>query len=227
MTSTPKHPDAFPQTLGTWIKAQLDQGDQGRLDVNEHIMLVYAAPLRIYLRGSSWHRFGEVDEVINAFFASRLDKPDFFEQWQNSGKRLRYWLINALRFHLQESWRRAKRDRSDPLPDFDQAPTQDDYDAFDRAWARELVQGACRQAAEQCESEGLASHWAVFHQHHIEGTPYRAIAAAMDVSPGRCAVMVRTATSRFKTALLMRLELDGMPEDGAVPEIDKLLEVLG
>ena len=225
--STSQRPDAFPQTLGTWIGSQLDQGDQGRLDVNQHIMAVYARPLTIYLRGSSWNRFGEADEVINGFFASRLDKPEFFEQWKASGKRLRYWLINALRFHLQESWRRTKRNQSEPLPDFDQAPSQDDYNAFDRAWARECVQSACREACDQCATEGLDVHWSIFHQHHIEGTPYRQIAAELDISPGRCAVMVRTATSRFKESLLRRLALDGMPDDGATPEIDKLMEVLG
>jgi DNA-directed RNA polymerase specialized sigma24 family protein len=217
-------PDAFPQTLQTWINARLEDGQLGRLDVNNHIMTTYALPLRVYLLGSSWRRFGEVDEIINGFFAGRLDKPEFFTQWRASGKRLRYWLINALRFHLQEQYRRVKRDHADALPDDpDEAKAHRD---FDRAWAMSLIREACRDAQRQCAEESLQDHWSVFHQHHVEGVAYRDIAAAMDISPGRCAVMVRTATSRFKQAMADRLQLDGTPDAALDDEIDVLLEAI-
>ena len=217
-------PDVFPQTLHTWIDARLEDGQLGRLDVNNHIMTTYALPLRIYLLGSSWRRFGEADEIINGFFAGRLDKPDFFTQWQASGKRLRYWLINALRFHLQEQYRRGKRDHVDVLPDDpDEAKAHRD---FDRAWAMSLIREACRDAQQHCAEEGLEDHWSVFHQHHVEGVAYRDIAAAMNISPGRCAVMSRTATSRFKQAMANRLQLDGTPDTALNSEIDVLLEAI-
>lgn len=224
MSPETTQPDAFPPTLQTWIDARLDEGHTGRLDVNKHIMATYAVPLRIYLLGSSWRRFGEVDEIINGFFAGRLDKPEFFTQWKTSGKRLRYWLINALRFHLQEQYRRVKRDQAAPLPDDpDEATVHRD---FDRAWAMSLVREACLDAQTQCAHEGLQEHWSVFHQHHVDGVPYRDIAAAMNISPGRCAVMVRTATSRFKQAMAERLQIDGTPDTALDGEIDILLEAL-
>ncbi|MCH2136238.1 MAG: hypothetical protein MK101_06605 [Phycisphaerales bacterium] len=216
--------DAFPPTLQTWINERLDAGPSGRLDVNAHVMTTYALPLQIYLQGSSWRRFGEVDDILNGFFASRLDKPEFFQQWRDSGKRLRYWLINALRFHLQELYRRSRRDEAQPLPEFD-AP-EVDHRAVDRAWARALVATACKEAQARCNDEGLSEHWSVFRRHHLDAQPYRTIAEDMGITPGRCAVMVRTATARFKAAVADRLVADGAPSDDLDGEIDTLLEAM-
>ena len=84
--------DAFPQTLRTWIGARLVDGHAGRADVNRHLMTVYLRPLKIYFMGTSERWLGEPDDVVSGFFADRLARENFLDDWIASGVSLRRWL---------------------------------------------------------------------------------------------------------------------------------------
>src|SRR5882672_12709738 len=94
--------DVFPRTLGTWIGRKLQEGKAGRAEVNRHLMSVYAWPLQVYFRGSSDRWLGEPEDIVQGFFADRLDREEFLPGCQESGLRLRRWLMNGFCFYLKE-----------------------------------------------------------------------------------------------------------------------------
>lgn len=198
---TPPRADAFPSTDHTWLGRALVEGERGRLAAGEHVMRVYAEPLRIYLRGSSFRALGDEDELVHAFFASRLSKPDYLNDWLISGRPLRRWLIVGFRHHLLETIRERERARRRPEAPGHSEPAER---AFHRESALAIVREALRVAQQRCRDDDLDEHWRVFLDHHLHGRPYDALGA----DPRRAAVMARTCANRFRAALR---ELVGWP----------------
>lgn len=221
--------DAFPNTLNTWIGNKMDAGDLGRRDINRHIMEVYGWPLLVYLRGHSGRHLGEPEEIIHEFFADRLDREDFFTQWQQSGLHLRRWLMNALNFYLKEHRRRLNT-REKPASEIaeDLKTTNERPEmAMDRAFAQSIVAEALTRACEQCEGQGLGPHWAIFIQHFYHGRKYEDVAPDFDVDPARAAVMARTASRTFRSVLRDMFDRDGAAPDEIDQEIHTLRQEIG
>jgi DNA-directed RNA polymerase specialized sigma24 family protein len=220
--------DVFPRTLETWISIKLNEGPQGLRAINRHVMAVYAEPLRVYFLGCSERSLGEPDEVINGFFASRLDDPEFLVKWQRSGKRLRRWLINALHFYLKEL-RRQKIRASAPAGEAEEPVTfdGDPHAAVDRQFMIALVRQALRETHDRCLEENLGQHWQVFVDHHCRGMPYAEAAGGVDVDPARAEVMGRTVARRFRAVVRELLVSDGATPEEVDREIQSLLEASG
>ena len=221
--------DIFPQTMSTWIDDRLGEGSEGREALNRHVMSVYADPLRVYYLGTSYRRqLGDPDDVIQGFFASRLDREKFFQDWQASGKRLRRWLMNAFLFYLKERYRSERRHHAEPLPDEADAQAVDGAheDDLDRAWATAIVREAWSQTAETCTHNGLKAHWDIFYRHHFKGDPYRDIAPDFDVTPAQATVMARTVANHFRKALRRCIAHDGIDGAAIDREINSLLQTM-
>jgi hypothetical protein len=216
--------DVFPNTMSTWIHQQLQGG--GRDLVNEHVMSVYAHPLKVYFLGSSLRSLGEADDMVAGFFASRLERDGYFDQWRESDMRLRRWLMNGFLFFLKEEIRRQNRDGKSSLGEDAITPMFENPDAdFDRAWAQAMVRDAWIDAAKSCEDDGLGDHWRLFIRHHVDGLAYKEFVHEFEVTPSQAAVMVRTATSRFKKAVRERILIDGVRESEINSEIQRLMEI--
>ncbi len=227
MAKSPGSRDVFPNTMGTWIDHRLAEGPAGRTLVNEHVMNVYAHPLRVYFLGSSLRSLGDPDDMVDGFFASRLDRDGYFDQWRESGLRLRRWLMNGFLFYLREEIRRQRRDGKsslgqEPVMPAGSGPDED----FDRAWAMAMVRDAWADAAKSCEADGLGDHWRLFIRHHVDGLAYKEFVHEFDVTPSQAAVMVRTATGRFKKAVRHRILMDGVHENDVNEELQRLMEIM-
>ena len=104
--------DHFPTTHATWIAERVtlsvdpdaapSLARAARAELNAHVMQRYFAPLCAYVKGSAWRDFGEAADLVNGFFASRLERPEYLLHWRESGLALRRWLINGLLLHLHE-----------------------------------------------------------------------------------------------------------------------------
>lgn len=162
-----------------------------RAELNAHVMSRCFEPLRAYVQGGGWRGFGESADLVNGFFASRLDKPDYLLQWRESGLPLRRWLMNGLLLHLHERARAERRmlrraEPCDPGPlervagAMDHAPEAER--AMDRAWADAVVQAAVRDTVQALEQSGRAQAWATFRRHFVEGAAHDAIARETGVS---------------------------------------------
>lgn len=187
-------------------------------------MTVYLRPLKIYFMGTSERWLGEPDDVVSGFFADRLARENFLDDWIASGLSLRRWLCNGFCFYLKELRRQKFRDgRAGELKDDPVTFSGDPEQAMDRAFVAEVVRVALAQAKEQCIADGLKDHWDVFEQHHCLGRAYQDIGAEMDIRPSRAAVMTRTATKRFREALRELIARDSAHDD-VDSEILALLE---
>lgn len=213
----------FPTTRRTWLGDHLSDGDPGRATAMRHVMEVYAWPLQVYFRGTGWRSFGEPADVVHGFLADRLGQPGYLDSWQTSGKPLRRWLANGLCFYLREQVRAARqKSRAGDLPEGLPGDEPEPFEALERAFVLSITRLAMENAAERCRSEGLREHWHMFVRHHYDGASYRELASDTGVRPERAAVMVRTATKRFRAALRELLERDGvLPErvDAAISEL--------
>jgi DNA-directed RNA polymerase specialized sigma24 family protein len=220
--------DHFPPTLRTWIGEEWQRGAEGRLEVKQKLMQTYYEPLRIYYQGTNHRWMGEPDDIVNGFFASRLERDDFIPKWQASGKRLRRWLMTALNFYLRELRRDYARSsgRGDTpttdLPTFSGDPET----AVNRASAVAFVRQAALETEQLCVKEDLADHWRAFVRHHIEGAPFREISAELKVNEARAAVMSRTAQRKFQSTLREVLSRDGVGPHEMDQEIKSLLEAM-
>jgi DNA-directed RNA polymerase specialized sigma24 family protein len=227
----PRARDVFPTTQATRIGTLLAAGPQGRLAAGRHVMVVYAHPLEVYLTGSSFRRLGEAPELVEGFFADRLGRERFLEDWLGSGRRLRHWLIRAFKNYLHEQIRAEKRQRRPAERDRYEAPPldldADDAEAlFHREAAVGIVREAFRLAEQDCSADDLEAHWRVFVRHHLDGLDYRALESELNVPAARAKVMARTAANRFRARLREAIAWGGAQEQEIDLEIQALMESL-
>lgn len=222
--------DSFPATQRGWLVAQLGQGAAGLARINSYVMATYAEPLGNYVAGSSFRSLGTPADLVSGFFASRLAQPAYFERWIESNLPLRRWLINGFLFFLQEEVRRRKSERIEPMPtDAGEAPAASGETAveeFDRLWAASMVRAAATAARERCVAEGFDTHWQMFERHFVHGVSYADLATNFGVTGGQSASMVRTASIRFRQAVVDLLLKDGATEDELDDEIARLMRAL-
>ena len=217
--------DVFPPTMQSWIGQQLLGGAKGRSEVNRHVMEVYALPLRVYFLGMSDRWIGDPDDIVQGFFADRLARPDFFNNWQQSGLPLRRWLMNAFSFYLMELRRARRRDgRAGPMCDDPPTFSGDPNEAVDRAFIISVVRQALERARVACEEQGLSDHFTVFVRHHYQGRSYKLIGEEFGVDHSRAAVMARTAGRKFKATLQDIVAQDGADSADIYREIVELLK---
>ncbi|MBS0195890.1 MAG: hypothetical protein JSR77_03950 [Planctomycetes bacterium] len=224
----PAKKDAFPPTRTDYIDDELNRGTSGRQNVNRHIMEVYAWPLKVYFLGTKDRWLGEPEEIVQGFFASRLEMPNFFADWKRNGMKLRHWLINGFCFYLKEEHRRRSRH---PRPGSEAPePYYEDERAIEKMDLQcivAFVRSALEMAEKICMDQDLATHWRIFHAHYYGGRPYASIASEFGVHPTRAAVMARTARRKFIHALRELFRRDGVAEESIDAEIRNLLRQAG
>jgi len=215
--------EVFPSTQVTWLGRALQDGDDGLRAAGEHVMRVYAHPLRVYLLGCSFRTLGEPDELVQGFFASRLSRQTYLHDWLRSGRPLRRWLIVGFLHYLHETARREKRWRA-KVDGGRQATPNGAEEAFHREAALAIVREAVRVAAERCEAAGQEEHWRIFVKHHLEGLAYDALPEEIAAAPRRASVMARTAASKLKAAMRELIAWPGASTDQIDAEIRALME---
>ncbi|MBX3372987.1 MAG: hypothetical protein KF817_04075 [Phycisphaeraceae bacterium] len=231
----PARPDHFPRTLSTWIDAQLDRGEAGRQEINHHLMEAYRVPLRAYVLGSRVHWLGEADDLVAGFFASRLARADFVNQWRESGMRLRRWLMNAMSFYMKEQMRSRRRDQrvvsenvcaegGGPLDGSAGSSATGAETAFEQAYRIGLVDRALEIARHRLEAGGMLHHFEIFYAQHALGRPLTELAQSYGTTADRAHVMSRTAARHFERAIRELLIQDGIAEDDVEHELVRLLE---
>ncbi len=222
--------DSFPATQRGWLVAQLAQGSAGVSRINAYVMETYTEPLSNYVAGSSFRSLSTPKDLVSGFFASRLAQTAYFEKWIDSGLPLRRWLINGFLFFLQEEARRRKSERVDTLSGASSiepiADAKSAGEEFDRVWAASMVRSAAGTARDRCIQEGFETHWDMFEKHFVGGASYADIAESFKVSGGQSASMVRTASIRFRQAVVDLLLKDGATEDELDDEIARLMRAL-
>ncbi len=227
MLKSTKH-DAFPKTPRSWICTQLGLGEQGLAEANRHVMAGYAKPLKVYFRGSSFRSMADADEIVNAFFADRLSRPDFLAKWETSQRPMRYWLLVGFRYFLMEQLARRSTVQETAQPLGDQHTSAGTVESeFHREVARTLVRQAAVRTEEICRRDGLGEHWDIWIRHHLNGRPLTDIACERGEDHVRVKVMARTAGNRFRRTLRELLTWPGASQQRVDQEIHELITTLG
>jgi len=220
--------DVFPSTQYTLIDRLLQDGDEGRLKAAGHVMSVYLEPLRVYYLGSSFRTLGEGEDLVQGFFADRLSREGFLNEWLMGNRQLRYWLITAFRHFLFEHIRQVKKHRGSEMPE--SAVLTDDCPAAEDEFHRSVALGMIRQAMElaekNCIDGGLGEHWRVFVRHHVDGRSYEELQSEFGLDEKRFKVMARTAGNKFKAALRDLVRWRGASEEDVDVEIRNLMEII-
>jgi hypothetical protein len=240
---------AFPTTHATWL-ATLVLEPGNALDADSardaaagtaaararearlHVMERYAAPLEVFVRGSSLARLGEPAEIVNGFFAARLSDAGYLRAWPASGMRFRRWLMNGILFYGQglarDAARAAARGATVAADELDRrvgAGSVAEAD-FERAWALAVVREATARVEAELLDEGRAVEFDVFRRHAILGQPYAAFAQEVDRTPQQCAGATRLVAQRVRAALADVLREEGVPEAEIDDEIARVRGVL-
>lgn len=220
----------FPATRQTWLQGRLRGGaDHERAEVLHELMAVYYTPLLAYVRASRLAAIGDPEDLVHGYFSDRLAAGTVLAAWNPEHLPLRRYLVNGLWFHARDRMRRQHRqskaqnngascDELDLVPSDEPGP----WRALCSAFARTLVHVAMDHAAGACQEADLDVHWQVFVRQRYRGETYASIAIDLGETPGRVAVMARTAGRRFDAALRELLVRDGVPRsrlDAAIQEL--------
>jgi hypothetical protein len=220
--------DLFPSTERTWIADRLGSGDDP--SVHRFLMSVYSGPLAGYISATSFRNLSSPVDLVNGFFASRLSQEGWLRAWQESGIRLRRWLMNGLLLYCHEQVAAQSRDGRVALLPFDALDsagvTEGAVRVFERVWARGVIEQATMRARELCEEAGQGAHWELFLRHHVGQQPYSLLAQQFSVGEQQAAGMVRTASMKLRRALLEILIRDGAPDVALDTEIAELLRAM-
>lgn len=237
---------AFPTTHATWLETILID-DRAMSDTQNsdtasaakraqqarfHVMERYAAPLEVFVKGSSLARLGEPSELVNGFFAARLSDANYLRAWPASGMRFRRWLMNGMLFYGQglarDRARAAARGTTVAAEELDlRAGTASAAEEdFERAWALAVVREATTRVEAQLLDEGRAVEFAIFRRHAIDGQPYAAFAGEVGRTPQQCAGATRLVAQRVRTVLAEVLCEEGVPEAELDDEIARVRGVL-
>lgn len=245
---------AFPTTHATWLRTMVldaadgasvadadaaalagmpaNRAESARAQAVRHVMERYAAPLEVFVRGSSLARLGEPAEIVHGFFASRLSDAAFLEAWAQAsrarGMRLRRWLMNGILFYGQglarDRGRAVARGASvDPgeLDGREGAGATAELD-FERAWALAMVREATARAEEALRGEGRADDFEIFRRHAVEGLPYAAFAREFGRSETQCAGATRLVAQRVRAQLAALLREEGVDEPELEDEVARM-----
>jgi DNA-directed RNA polymerase specialized sigma24 family protein len=232
--------DHFPSTHETWIADQLREvrggsasaAAQAAQQLRTHIMVRYREPLLAYAGASSFRTLSTPEDLVHGFFAERLHDVEYLRSWTGTGMKLRRWLCNGLLLHMFNEAKKRRRDarvvdvaaealRQSP-PD---QPAADR--AFDRAWARGVIERAVAATDQAMRAEGREDAWRLFARHAIDGLSQVAAASEAGLSEGEAKARLRLAVRRFRDAVAAELITEGVPPSGVQAEAEAIVSVFG
>ncbi|RLS52478.1 MAG: hypothetical protein DWH93_00920 [Planctomycetota bacterium] len=225
--------DDFPSTHSSWMFDLLSTGPTGLAGLRTRIMERYHGALVAYATHAIAMQVLDPQDLVNEFFANRLAKPDYFERWQSSGLPFRRWLINGLHFSAREMLKatgttkqRMTSDRTDSTelepPDCDTAADR----AFERQFALQVITRCAAAVERGLAAKGRPRDWSYFWRHHIDGTPYRLLAAETGLGPRELNSAIRAVTSELRTAVRLELLIEGLAEHEVERELRLMEEAL-
>lgn len=232
--------DHFPSTHQTWIADQLRavggnsaaEAAAAAQQLRTHVMVRYREPLLAYATASSFRTLSTPEDLVHGFFAERLHDMAYLRTWQGTGMRLRRWLCNGLLLHMFNVAKQRRRDtrvvdaagetlRQNPPEE----PAADR--AFDRAWARGLIERAVSATAQAMRVEGREDAWKLFARHAIDGLSQSAAAQEAGLSEGESKARLRLAVRRFRDAVSAELIAEGVPPAEVQTEAEAIVAVFG
>jgi RNA polymerase sigma factor (sigma-70 family) len=209
----------------------------------ESFLSQYWSPVYAYLRRSG-RRPDEAADHTQSFFAAILEKPRLLTAADPARGRFRTYLLSAVqRFLIDEHRRECGRNGQAPrqfsidreaLSTIEPSHADDPARAFDREWARTVLDQAIRRLEASCVKDNMTAQWSVFEQrvlrpasHGAAPAPIEDLMAELHVgSAQEVYSMLQTMKRRFHRALVAVVAQTVRNPDEAEQELADLLRVL-
>jgi len=161
----------FPSTHWSLIGRACDGQDTMQRDALNQLLTRYWPALKTHLVVKKRIDPNEADDLVQGFIENKILERDLISAADSGRGRFRNLLATALDNYVANQMRSrgaAKRE-ADRAVSLDQeafehcaSTTGAAYDAFDVAWAREVLAEILRQMQAECNQSGREDVWAVF-----------------------------------------------------------------
>ncbi len=201
----------------------------------------YWYPLYVFLRrkGISPH---EAQDLTQAFFADFLAHNRVSRADRALG-RFRSFLVASLDNFLHNEWRRRSAQKRGggqiPIPldtvdaeerfSAEPAGTDPPADAYDREWARSLLQKVIRDLQQECEREGRGLLGHEFQAHlwgDATSVPYAELCSRFDMTPVNLRVTFHRFRQRYRELLRQTIAETVADESEVDDELRFLMQVV-
>ena len=158
----------FPTTQWTAIERAGGQGTAGLVALDQ-LLVRYLGPLRAHLTMYKRLAREDAEDLLQGFISEKVLERQILEKADPQRGRFRTFLLVALDRYVASELRtrgRKRRSASGQLP-VDQAshaldPKPGPSDAFEIAWARQVLADAARRMHDQCLAGNRQDLWEIF-----------------------------------------------------------------
>ena len=167
----------FPRTTSVWTLVKQVQAGTTRRESLDTLLQRYRAPLKAHLVVRKRLSSDAADDVIQGFIVSKILESGLIESADRQKGRFRSLLLTALDRYLIDQHRK-KMEPTQALDAGIPEPTASDAaeeEAFNVAWARQVIDLALERMKTECDNSKRPDIWGVFSLRVIEpslsGTP--------------------------------------------------------
>lgn len=223
----------FPTTQWSLVLCAGHSTESQRREALDALLRRYLPALRAHLLIRRVAPAGQVDDLLQGFVADKVVGRHLIAEVRREKGKFRTFVAVALDRYVVSQLRRERSTLRRPaggalvpLDDNDPADlTPSCHQAFNIAWAAEVVAEARRRMRAECEASGRDDVWAVFADRVIgptldraEPTPYAELAARLGLASEAQAANLLVTGKRAFTRALRAVVADYVTDEGLVDE---------
>jgi len=211
----------FPATRWTLVGRSVSPDSVAQPAAMAELARMYAPALRAHLLQSLRYDEHRADDLLQGFLANKVVEQRLIGQADPKRGRFRTFLLSALdRYVVDEHRRTAARKRSPrgQVQDIDdhrdtlaaRARPGARTDAFDLAWAREVLGEVLATMRHECQQTDRADLWEVFDVRYlkpatedVEAEPHESIARRLKLDSAQQAANLLVTAKRMFTRIFM------------------------
>ena len=231
----------FATTRWTLIRSAADPSNPDAAEALERLCRVYWPPVYVYFRHKGMSPVDAAD-LTQEFFARVLEKR-YFDQARRERGTFRSFLLTCAKHFLANEWDRqaaGKRGGGLRVLSLDDRSVEDRYRfepqheltperLFEQQWAWSVVEQALARLEEDVRAAGRERMYVACRDLLLGGesdTPYRDIAATLNVTEGALKVQVHRLRKRLRELILEEIEQTSGADGDADAELRHLRALL-
>ena len=208
----------FPTTRWSLVLCAGHAAEEQRRAALDELLRRYLPALRAHLLIARVAPPGQADDLLQGFLADKVVAQDLIAKVRRDRGRFRTFVAVALDRYVIDQLRRQRSTLRSPAGEAAVVPLDDNdpvdpspshHQAFNIAWAAEVVAEARRRMQSECEASGRSDVWAVFAGRVVgpalegaEPTPYSQLARRLMLdSEAQAANLLITAKRAFSRAI--------------------------
>ena len=223
----------FPTTKWSLVLCAGHSTEGQRRDALDALLRRYLPALRAHLLIRRVAPADQVDDLVQGFIADKVVERDLVAQVRREKGKFRTFVSVALDRYVVSQLRRQRSTLRRPaggpvvpLDDVDPSdPGPSSHQAFNIAWAAEVIADALRRMRAECEASGRSDVWAVFSDRVVgptldgaEPTPYAELAARLGLASEAQAANLLVTGKRAFTRALRAVVADYVTDEGLIDE---------